>query len=52
MMMIYFISYTNIIFYIILVVISIIAGLYYTLTAIQEVPGLIPGYTLEIFLEV
>ena len=22
------------------------------LTAIQEVPGLIPGYTLEIFLEV
>ena len=33
-----------------LLVISIIV--YYSLTAIQEVPGLIPSYTLEIFLEV
>ena len=34
----------------ILLVISIIV--YYSLAAIQEVPGLIPGFTLEIFLEV
>ena len=33
-----------------LLVISIMV--YYSLTAIQEVPGLIPGYTLQIFLEV
>ena len=33
-----------------LLVISIIV--YYSLTAIQEATGLIPGYTLEIFLEV
>ena len=33
-----------------LLVISIMV--YYSLTAIQEVPGFIPGYTLEIFLEV
>ena len=33
-----------------LLVISI--TVYYSLTAIQEVPGLISGYTLEIFLEV
>ena len=33
-----------------LLVISILV--YHSLTAIQEVPGLIPGYTLEIFLEV
>ena len=33
-----------------LLVISVIV--YFSLTAIQEVPGSIPGYTLEMFLEV
>ena len=33
-----------------LLVISIIV--YYSLTIIQEIPSLIPGYTLEIFQEV
>ena len=34
------------------VIVYVISYFYYSLTAIQDVPGLIPGYTLEIFLEV
>ena len=56
MMILYSISYTNIIFYVILYVISYFyySTVYYSLTAIKEVRGLIPGYrpTLVIFLEV
>ena len=46
----YFLYQFYILLFYMLLVISIIV--YYSLTAIQEVPGLIPGYTVEIFLEV
>ena len=46
----YFLYQCYILCYFMLLVISIIV--YYNLTAIQEVPGLIPGYILEMFLEV